>query len=984
MNSTIKTFWNSIIAIPTRVWVRLTGRFPQLAKLTPLLRGISFLLQKLFYYLKLIFSAIIQFFLQLQNGANIQTKIIMWGGACLLILAGVLITYSGVMLRVTAINATRAQAIAGAQAQANIVTGEIETALEAARMLAQTFESIKSDNIQLSRDDSNALLKRTLYKNPNFAGIYTVWESDAFDGNDAQFINQPGHDETGRFIPHWLRDEDNNLLLEPMTDYELTGFGDYYQIPKRTMAEAIMDPYIYLVGDETELITSLVTPIIVDGTFYGAVGIDVRLSFLQKMADNIDIYNGTGELQLISHRGALVGITGQPRLVGERVTDIFDNYDETLNKIQHGENFVDDENDALKIFVPLKIGTSSTPWSVNLNIPKNEITGPATRMVWQMVAIGTLVSLIVLGLLWFLAGKIGRPLTFVAQIISNIGLHGNLNRDIPATAKEKIATEGGEVGQLGQALIQNEKYLTNLAYNAKQVADGDLSIEITPLSDKDELGNAFAEMIVNLRKLIGQVTTNAHHVSQSADYLAASASQSGQVTQQIAAATHEQAGAIAESVQLTDQMAQTIEQISINLHTGADNAKNAAKIAKEGVITVENSIISMQQIKTKVTISAQKVREMGVWSEQISSIVDTIDDIAGQTNLLALNAAIEAAHAGEHGRGFAIVADEVRKLANKSTEATREIGNLIKIIQKSVGEAIQAMESGSSEVETGVSQVNHAGESLTNILQATDNVNLQVQQIATATEQLYTSSNGLVETMNRVSAVVQENTAATEEMAAQVEEMTASAQSSKDISDELMLMVSQFKLSSQKETAQQIQLFKDSHIRYVALIQNILNGKTRVLADDIETHTDCILGQWYYRRGQSHFGQVPQFINIEQPHIEFHRLAREAVAAYQQGKTDAAQQRLYRVKQLSTEIADMLDRLCHDTNCNSHQTAKPCEFLDKCGFFNNFSRQAEVIKSGVLNYCTNKKNSDACERKKYRRQTGHPPPDNMTPQGKTL
>jgi methyl-accepting chemotaxis protein len=231
-------------------------------------------------------------------------------------------------------------------------------------------------------------------------------------------------------------------------------------------------------------------------------------------------------------------------------------------------------------------------------------------------------------------------------------------------------------------------------------------------------------------------------------------------------------------------------------------SREASKTAQDGVATVETTIQGMQAIKAKVGVSALKVREMGQRSDQIGAIVETIDDIASQTNLLALNAAIEAARAGEAGKGFAVVADEVRKLAERASGATKEIGGLIREIQRSVSEAVAAMEDGAREVERGVSQANEAGSSLAGILDASENVSLQVQKIASAAGDMNDLAKELTGVTSDVSAIVEENTAATEEMSAGSAEVTTAIESIASFSEENFASVEEVSAAAEEMSAQ--------------------------------------------------------------------------------------------------------------------------------------------------------------------------------------
>lgn len=323
----------------------------------------------------------------------------------------------------------------------------------------------------------------------------------------------------------------------------------------------------------------------------------------------------------------------------------------------------------------------------------------------------------------------------------------------------------------------------NLKQQAEKIAAGDLTVRIIQES-RDEIGMLAASFI----KMTDSLCATLQSVDSTSAQVATASSQL-QSTSELIATGAEEVSCQAQTVATaSEELSATSGDIAQNCLAGAKGSQQATEAARTGAKVVSQTVDVMTRIAERVTSTARSVEELGARSDQIGTIVGTIEDIADQTNLLALNAAIEAARAGEQGRGFAVVADEVRALAERTSRATREIGDMIKAIQTETKSAVTAMHEGVLEVKQGTDEAANSGIALQEILEQINAVTAQVNQIATAAEEQSATTTEITNNIHQISEVVKQTAQGSQESAAAAGQLAR-------LSDDLRSLIKQFRLA---------------------------------------------------------------------------------------------------------------------------------------------------------------------------------------------
>lgn len=577
--------------------------------------------------------------------------------------------------------------------------------------------------------------------------------------------------------------------LNPMTyDYHADD-QKWFSVPRKTKKPALSEPY-FDAGASNITMVSYTAPLLTkEGEFLGVGGVDIGTDQLVEQMKSVRLDLGTGSAQrqsgmLVSPEGLLIAHENQDLLPhkGFKGTNI--------SSLPEGKLIGDKPSGVatfdLKGERQVLVWTTSplSKWRTILRVPERDLYAGLAAIRNQAIGFSLLTVVLMVGLLGFILQRSLRSLSPLAQAADRLA-QGDTTVEISVSSQDEI----GRVASAFQKIAEAQRARAEVALH---LADGDLTQVIEPLGPKDQLGQAFAEMVTTwsdvvsrLRRLsqnLGVGTTDlsniATHAQQAAQQVRESAELVSSATSQAATSSQEIAGGseqLAHSATSASGAMETVQQALVGVRSASESQQQQAVAATETMDDAEKRIsatgASMIHIESATREVVDAVQRLGERQTEISAIVGTIGSIAEQTNLLALNAAIEAARAGEQGRGFAVVAEEVRKLAERSSQATQEIGTLIEQVREDVDTAVSTISRSSAAVGEGAVQTKEAQQAFISLRDAIQSVREQAVGNLARVREMEAQADRLRDAVENVAAVSEETAAGAQELTATSDEI---------------------------------------------------------------------------------------------------------------------------------------------------------------------------------------------------------------------
>ncbi len=355
----------------------------------------------------------------------------------------------------------------------------------------------------------------------------------------------------------------------------------------------------------------------------------------------------------------------------------------------------------------------------------------------------------------------GRPATLAAALFGLLFL-----LTLMLLAKSYMENSRRQTEDAMRVNRQNQDGILRLMNELNDLAEGNLTVRATVSED---ITGAIADSVnyttEEFRKLVARIKAAAEQMDRATK-------DAEDISKGLLEATQKQAKEIQGAGDAVQLMAQSIKEVDSSAAQSADVARRTLAATQQGAQAVRNSISGMDGIREQIQDTAKRIKRLGESSQEIGEIVDLISDITEQTNVLALNAAIQAASAGEAGRGFSVVAEEVQRLAERSAEATKQIGGLVKTIQGDTHDAVAAMEKSILGVVEGAVLSDVAGQSLKEIEQVSNELATLINSISVSTQVQTDMASEVADVMQEILQITVQTTEGTRLTANSIGQLT--------------------------------------------------------------------------------------------------------------------------------------------------------------------------------------------------------------------